>query len=131
MKRNYQIAILMAAVLVVTACIGGETGVQPLCNSYSNKVEYRDLSGIFHDIDGKGLTIHDVINGRAYIGISTNGEFCISEYKTFSWDEWKQLMDDYAVYEKTMKKTKTPNREEIEKEIREAVGEILERHFGE
>lgn len=149
--------------------------------------EWNTLSNIFHDISGNGLSIYDVMNGRAYIGINTNGEFCVSEYKTWSWNEWKKVMDDFKpcaksqsdlyqcagndfIYPSDTNKTyeirlRTANdlvsarmsdirqvtkkisgemrvyfeicgngyslaeRHTIEKEIQEAINEILERHF--
>jgi pyruvate carboxylase len=78
---NKIIGMLFMVCAIGTMCLAGD--------------ELKCFDGVFKDISGKDLTIYDVMNGRAYIGINTNGEFCVSEYKTWSWNEWKKVMDDF------------------------------------
>ena len=74
---------------------------------YFTKDEWNTLRDVFHSKNNNGLSIYDVVDGKAFLGVNTNGEFCISEYKTYTWGEWKKLLDDYTESEKDGEKEKS------------------------
>lgn len=82
-------------------------GVRVSGYGYFTMDEWNTLRNIFHNQSDNDLSIYDVVDGKAFLGVNTNGEFCISEYKTYTWDEWKKLLDDYTESEKDGEKEKS------------------------